>query len=286
MKNIILLALQVVLLSGAYYAQDKAYVIYNSKGKKVSYKKMKQMTSDMDYILFGEYHDNPISHWLQLELTKDVFAMRSSNLKLSFEQIEQDQQMLLNDYMIGKFDYKTFKDTMRLWPNHKTDYQPLIDFAKGNNLFCLAANIPRKYASLLYKKGRAALDTLTDLEKSYMAPLDFKVDTSLSQYQIFLSGEMHGGGMNMLLAQAIKDVTMAHFMMLNHQKNDVVLHFVGAFHSDFYQGIMWYLQQQEPESKIMTITTVSQADIRKLDPENKGRADFIICVDEDMTSTH
>jgi uncharacterized iron-regulated protein len=274
------------LLLNFSFGQDKAYVIYNSKGKKVKYKKLLEMAGDKDYVLFGEYHDNPISHWLQLELTQDLYSEYSTKLKLSFEQIEQDQQLLLNDFMIGKFDYKTFKDTMRLWPNHKTDYQPLIDFAKENNLFCLAANIPRKYASLLYKKGRGALDSLTDLEKSYIAPLDFKVDTTLSQYQVFLTGDMHSGGMNMLLAQAIKDATMAHFMMLNRKKDEVMIHFVGAFHSDFYQGIMWYLQQQEPASEIMTITTVSQADINKLDEENKGRADFIICVAENMTSTH
>ncbi len=35
-----------------------------------------------------------------------------------------------------------------------------------------------------------------------------------------------------------------------------------------------------------TITTVSQENIKKLLKENKGKADFIICVDEDMTTTY
>jgi uncharacterized iron-regulated protein len=277
----------IFLLGNSVLAQnEKAFVIYNAKGKKVSYKKMKKAALENEYILFGEYHDNPIVHWLQYELTDDLHAVHGNKLKLSFEQLEQDQQLLLNDYLVGKFDEKAFKDTMRLWPNHKTDYQPLIQFAKNNKLYCVAANIPRKYASLLYKKGRAALDTLSATEKSYMAPLDFKVDTTLSQYQVFLTGEMHGGGMNMLLAQAIKDATMAHFMMKNKNQGEVVIHYVGAFHSDFHQGIMWYLKEKQPNSTVMTISTVTQSDINKLDAESKGRADYVICVPETMTRTH
>jgi len=265
---------------------DRAYVIYSAKGKKVSYKKLKRAALENEYILFGEYHDNPITHWLQYELTEDLHAVHGKKLKMSFEQLEQDQQMLLADYLVGKFDDKTFKDTMRLWPNHETDYQPLIQFAKNNGLFCVAANIPRRYASLLYKKGRSALDSLSAVEKSYMVPLDFKVDTTLSQYRVFLDGEMHSGGMNMLLAQAIKDATMAHFMIKNRREEEVMIHYVGAFHTDFYQGIMWYLKAGEPDPRILTVSTVTQSDIRKLDKESLGRADFIICVPETMTRTH
>ena len=35
-----------------------------------------------------------------------------------------------------------------------------------------------------------------------------------------------------------------------------------------------------------SITTVSQKDIKKLLAENNGKADYIICVDEDMTNTY
>ena len=41
-----------------------------------------------------------------------------------------------------------------------------------------------------------------------------------------------------------------------------------------------------PDLKYATITTVSQKDIHKLLAENKGKADYIICVDEDMTATY
>ena len=79
---------------------------------------------------------------------------------------------------------------------------------------------------------------------------------------------------------------MAHFILKNKREDDVVLQINGAFHSDFYQGIMWYIQQADPSAEIITISTVTQSDISKLESENFGRADYIICIPETMTSTH
>lgn len=265
---------------------ERAFIIYNSKGKKVSYKKMLKKSIKQEYVFFGEYHDNPISHWLELELLKSLYLQHSTNLQVGFEMFEQDQQMLLNDYMDGLISDEKFEDSCRLWPNYKTDYKPLIQFAKQNKLFCIADNVPRKYASILFKKGRQALDTLSDAEKSYMAPLNFVVDSTLSQYAALKDMEQHMPGSNMLEAQAFKDATMAYFILLNKKANNVVYHVNGAYHSDFHQGILWYILQAQPEAKIVTISTVSQADITKFDKENLGKADFIICVPETMTSTH
>jgi uncharacterized iron-regulated protein len=266
---------------------DQAFVIYNAKGKKVSYKKMKKKVLEGEYVFFGEYHDNPISHWLQFELLKDLHAKHGTSLKIAFEMLEQDQQMRLNDFMISKISDKEFKDSMRLWPNYKTDYQPIVQYAKENGLFCLASNVPRKYASLLFKKGRAALDTLSEVEKAYMAPLDFVVDSTLSQYAALLEAGQHMGGNRLMEAQAFKDATMAHFMKLNKRPGDIFYHLNGAYHSDFHQGIMWYVQQFDAQAKFVTISTVTQeTSIKKLDKEHLGRADFIICVPESMTRTH
>ena len=282
-----LFAFLFTIISGDLLSQnDRAFLIYNSKGKKVSYKKMRKMALSGEYVFFGEYHDNPISHWLELELMKALHEKHGENLKIGFEMFEQDQQMLLNDFMIGKIADKDFKDSCRLWPNYKTDYQPLIQYAKENKLFCLASNVPRRYASMLYKKGRAALDSLSDVDKAYMAPLDFVVDSTLSQYSALLEAGQHMGGGRLMEAQAFKDATMAHFIMLNKSVGQVFYHLNGAYHSDFYQGIMWYIQQKQPEAKFVTISTVTQEDIRKFDKSNKGRADFIICVPESMTRTH
>ncbi|MEZ4890931.1 MAG: hypothetical protein R2779_10405 [Crocinitomicaceae bacterium] len=70
-----------ILLSFSFltFSQDKpAYVIYNAKGKKVSYKKMLQAAMASDITFFGEFHDNTIAHWLELELTMDMARLTNN----------------------------------------------------------------------------------------------------------------------------------------------------------------------------------------------------------------
>lgn len=284
--------LLLILSLNTFYAQDlPAYKIYNSKGKEVSFHTLVKQANAMDLVLFGEFHDNPISHWLQLELTQQLFAVHGTNLQLGFEMFEQDQQKQLDAYLKGNIKEEQLKDSLRLWPNYQTDYAPLINFAKEKSVSCIATNIQRKYASLLFKKGRTALDTLPQAIKNQMAPLTFTFDTTLSQYQAMKEMGAHMGpgmGWRMVEAQAIKDATMAHFILHNpwRQPQTVHLHFNGAYHSDFYQGIMWYVQKEAPQTRILTISTVSQENVKQLEKEHFGRADFIICVPTNMTSTH
>jgi uncharacterized iron-regulated protein len=283
--RILLFSLSFLFVSLSFSQKEQAFVIYKSNGKKASYKQMKALAFENQLVFFGEFHDNPISHWLQFELMVDLFAKHQSNLVLSFEMFEQDQQAILNDYLNGKLNDKQFKDSCRLWPNYETDYKPLLDFAKEKQLKVIAANIQRKYASLLFKKGRAVLDTLSPLIKSQMAAVDFPVDTTLSQYQVVKEMGAHMGA-NMVEAQAIKDATMAKFILVAMKNETRILHFNGSFHTDFKQGILWYIWKEKPETKIMTISTVTQSNIYKLEKENSGKADFIICIPETMTRTH
>jgi len=77
-----------LLLSGTVtllQAQKPAYTIFDSDGKKVKYEKVVQEASGADVILFGELHNNPISHWLQLELTRDLYGKPGRELVLASE---------------------------------------------------------------------------------------------------------------------------------------------------------------------------------------------------------
>ena len=266
--------------------RKEAYVIFSSNGKKTNFQSIEKQALLADFVFFGEYHDNPISHWLQLELTQSMYANFQSNLMLGFEMFEQDQQTILDAYVDGKMDEKTFKDSCRLWPNYNTDYKPLVDFAKENKLKCIASNVQRKYASLLFKKGRIALDTLAPTIKAQMADIQFEIDTTLSQYRAVREIGGHDMGLNMVEAQAFKDATMAKFIVKNSKPNSKMIHFNGAFHSDYHQGILWYLKKEKPNAKVLTISTVTQVEMDKLDKENLQKADFIICVPESMTRTH
>ena len=92
-------------------------------------------------------------------------------------------------------------------------------------------------------------------------------------------------GENLPIAQAIKDATMAETILRDRREGSLFVHFNGSYHSDFYQGIYWYLQQENPHLQILTITTLTQSDLKKLNKEAYRQADFILVVDEDMTTT-
>jgi len=274
-----------LLINIVVFAQQKpAYVLYNAQGKKVSYKKMIKQLAKKDIVLFGEFHNNAISHWLELAVAKDLSELRE--LTFGAEMFEADNQQALNDYLSGKITAKGLDSAARLWSNYKTDYAPIVNFAKEKNLPFIATNIPRRYASLVSKKGFEALDTLSPLEKTWMAPLPMDYDANLPGYVKML--EMMGGhgGANMPKAQATKDASMAYFILQHFKPGSLFIHYNGSFHSDNYDGINWYLKRKQPNLKYATITTVSQKNIKELLAENKGKADFIICVDEDMTNTY
>ncbi|MAU16856.1 MAG: iron-regulated protein [Muricauda sp.] len=281
-KALLLLTFTLGLLTIS--AQKAPYVIYNAKGKKVSYKKMLKTLEKKDMVLFGELHNNPIAHWLQYELTADLHTKRP--LILGAEMIEADNQDELNDYLSGKIDYKALDSTARLWNNHKTDYAPLVDFAKDNKLVFVATNVPRRYASMVYKGGFEALDSLPAQEKEWIAPLPITYDPELPSYQNILKMMGDHGSPTLVMAQAIKDATMAHFILQNYKENSLFVHYNGAYHSNNYEGILWYLRLERPNLEYGTISTVMQDDVHKLEDENIGIADFIICVDSDMTTTY
>jgi uncharacterized iron-regulated protein len=269
-------------------AQDyQAYQIFTKEGKKTSFSKLKSAALKKRFVFFGELHDDPIAHWLQFELQMTLFEKHHENLVCGSEMYEQDNQNAINSYLTGEYDLKKFKDSCRLWSNQETDYQHMLDFAKENKLKWIATNIPRKFASQVYKKGVSSLANLTDLEKTWLAPIDFPVDTTLSQYAALLNSEMHMGN-NFVYAQAIKDATMGYFISKNIGKDSVFYHLNGSYHSDFHQGILWYLNYygKIPYEEMLTISTVTQADISKLEKDYLGKADFIICVPETMTRTH
>lgn len=286
--NKLIIALFTLGWTLSVFAQDKpAYVIFNEKGKKVSYKKLLKAASEAEITFFGEYHNNPVAHWLQYELTKDLAAQNGNKLTLGFEMFEADQQQLMSDFLSGKIEEKHFEDSARLWSNYKTDYRPLVRFAKQNGMFCVASNIPRRIASTTFKKGKAALDSLDAGEYAFMCEKDFPVDTSLSQYKMMLQMTTdHEKGLNFINAQAIKDATMAKFIDQYWTPNTQFIHFNGAFHTDFDQGIIWYLKRLRPNVKYTTISTIEQEDFSKPNKEHIGRAKFIICVAPTMTKTH
>lgn len=279
-------AILIFLVSSLAFTQDKpAYVLYNAAGKKVSFNSLLKDASKSDLVLFGELHNNAIAHWLQLELTKSLGE--KNELVLGAEMFERDNQKALNAYLKDSTDADGLDSTARLWSNYTTDYAPLVDYAKTHETAFIATNIPRRFANLVYKNGGfSALDSLSDLEKTWIAPLPIPYDSLLPTYLNILEMMGEHGTPELVKAQAIKDATMAYSIVENLKEGTVFIHFNGAFHSNYYEGILWYINQYKDSVSTVTISTVTQMDLKKLEKEHLGKADYIICVDEDVTTTY
>ena len=286
MKNILVVTLFYCSIVTLSFGQEKAYQIYNKDGNKISYKTMLFKMKNADVVLFGENHNDPISHWLQLELTKSLHEKHGKNLMLGAEMLDADNQVVLDEYLLGFSREKDFEKEAKIWPNHKTDYRPLLRFAKENDLHFVATNIPRRFANMVYRFGVDTLAYLPSASKQFIAPLPMAYDTSLHCYkEISIIAGGHGGE-NLSKSQAIKDATMAHFIQANMKEDTKFIHYHGSYHSKYYESIMWYLLQLNSSLAIQTLEVVEHADVSEFDKELIGNADFFIVVDEDMCKTH
>lgn len=271
------------------FKTDKpAYLIFDAEGKNIKYSKMLDGILDADVVFFGELHNNPICHWMQIEITKDLFEKKKGALILGAEMFEMDDQLILNEYLEGKISEKNYKKEAKIWPNYATDYAPLVDFAKDNQLEFVATNIPRRYASIVYTNGFEGIDSLSAEAKSYIAPLPVMYDPNLKGYKAMLEEmkSMGHGNDNLPKAQAIKDATMAYSIAGAFSDERLFIHYNGTYHSNDYEGIIWYLNQYRPGLKIVTIASVEQKDIESLDKKNANKADYILVIPESMTKTH
>jgi len=285
----------VIMALVAFAPAKQAYQLFDKAGKKTTYETMLADLQKADVVLFGELHNNPISHWLQLEVTKDLYKTKQQNLLLGAEMFEADNQVVLSEYIQKTISRKNFEADARLWPNYKTDYRPLVDLARKNQLSFVATNVPRRYASVVSRQGVEALEKLSPDAKKWIAPLPFKIDLTLPGYanMIKMMGGMHGGHGRMKMkpenfakAQALKDATMAHFILKNLKKGQTLIHYNGTYHSNNFEGIGWYLKQKRKKLKVVTIASVGQKDLNSLTKKNQNLADYTLVIPQSMTKTY
>ena len=286
--NLILL----IIINHALAQNKPAYQLYNNQGELADYQSMVEELSNSDMVFFGEYHTNPISHWLQLELAKSLYEIRGKNLYLGAEMFENGNQLVIDEYLKGFYpEDKMLPEITQLWNNYKTDYKPLLEFAKENELRFIATNIPRRYASMINKMGWEALEVLSDEALAMIGPdLREHFDPNVKAYADM--AEMMGDHKppNMLylqMAQAAKDATMAHFALKNYNPGNLLLHFQGSYHSNYDQGIIWWINKLQPGLAIKSVTTVTHSEWENMTvEEKKSISNYIIVVADDMTKTN
>lgn len=266
----------------------KAYTLFDANGKEIAYQELINGLTQPDVVFIGEIHNCCITHWLEYEISRSLYNIHKDKLMMGAEMFESDNQLILDEYMNKVITYDRFEDEARLWPNYSTDYAPFVFFAKENHIPFIATNVPRRYANVVKNRGLEYLDSLSVEAKQYLPPLPvnftYKEEDDGTFALMQMMGKSKGNPKLLAQAQAIKDATMGWFIARNIKHK--FLHFNGNYHSDFKDGIIPYLLQYRPGTTVKTVCAVRQENIDQLDDENKGRADYYICVPEDMTSTY
>jgi uncharacterized iron-regulated protein len=272
-----------VVLTG--FKEVPAYQVFTQKGKVTDFEQLCKEAAEADVVLFGELHNNSLGHWLQLRLLKYLAEKKAGKVLVGAEMWEADDQIVLSEYSAKSITEKHLETEAKLWPNYQDDYKPFFTYAWEKKIPVYATNIPRRYASLVMKKGLDSLNTLPAEAKVWIAPLPVTVDFNLPGYKALTEGTGgHGGPMsnNFAAAQAIKDATMGWFIVKNNKPGYVFLHLNGAYHSNNFEGISVYLNQYKKGLKVLTINMVEQDDLTQLSKEETGTATFIIAIASDM----
>lgn len=287
MRYIFTACMSFVILGTAYAQEKPAYKIYNKSGNESDFGEMVNAAVSADVVLFGELHNNAVSHWMQYEITNTIIQQKGVNVILAAEMFESDDQLMLDEYLNDVISERSFEAQMRLWKNYNTDYKPLMLLAKDNHLKFVASNIPRRYASFVFNHGLDSLSTLSDLAKTYMAPLPMEYSMETPGYDSILVMDTHGQGdsIRMVEAQASKDITMAYFIQQNLVPGATLIHYNGDYHSRIFGGIYYYLKKSNPGLTVITISSAENEDTSL--PDNaKGSADFVIIIPKSFTKTY
>lgn len=294
MRLLRLPGLFLLLLSLASFSGDRpAYRLFSAAGLPADYDQMLAELAQADVVLFGEQHNDALTHWLELQVAKDLLKLKQpGQLVLGLEMFERDVQPLVAQYATGELADTAFERQARPWPNYGTDYRPLLQFARANHLPVIGTNAPRPFARTVAQRSLTALDKLPANDRALLAPLPLKVDYDLPGYKNMAamfggSGSAHGGGaQNIIQAQALKDATMAHFIKTSIAPGQTMLHFNGSYHSDHHDGIMAWLRQYAPKLRVKTLSVVTQEQLQTLEKEQVNIADFVVVVPADAPKTY
>lgn len=283
-----ILLLIIGITTNISYAQDRAFQLFDKNGELIQFSSIINAASEHDVILFGEFHDQPIAHWLQLELLKALHQVKGDSLLFGAEMFETDNQIIIEEYVDGLITEKKFESEVRLWNNYKTDYKPLLNYCLSNNITFTGTNAPGRYVNALYNQGMSVFENMSAQALQYLCPLPLEIDYDLPGYAQLLSmGSAHGQEKKYFVeAQALRDATMAHAINKSFIPGYAYLHINGSYHSNNYEGIAHYLSNYNPNLKILVITTVYQSEIEKLELEHHSKADFIICIPENMSRSY
>lgn len=279
MKTIALSMAMLCLCAGAAGAAQFSDA---QSGKNLTAAQLASKLQKYDVVFFGEYHNQSEIHQYELELLEAMYKAKGAKLALSMEMFEADNQSKLNNFLADTLSEENFLAASRPWPNYRTDYAPLVNFAKEKKMPVIAANVPRFLAAHVAKNNAST----EGVEAQYQQWLPKHTYAPEGAYKEKFYAQMSSPAAPMKMppqrlaavyaAQCLKDDKMAESIaaFADAHQNMQILHINGCFHSDAHLGTAQKLEALRPELKVAVITPLE----RKQKGE-KPAGDFVVWFD-------
>ncbi len=303
-KHWLFLLLLPLVFSAKAQLSDANYRIYSVKlDKEVPLNVVAEDLINFDILLFGEEHNDSVTHYLEKTLFALLYDKYGDDLALSMEMFDRDVQPIMNEYLKGFIKEKHFVKDARAWSNYR-DYKPMIEFAKENQIDVVCANAPSRYANLAGRKGQEFLKDLPALSKDNIAPLPYAVAkgkyleklTGVSEHATGTTTDSTKpapppsmGGFDLVVAQSLWDATMAYSIAQYKKKYKLkkIMQVNGKFHSDEGFAVATQLLNYNPKLKRMIVSTSSDDAFPKIDwSKYKKIGDYIIITDPKVPRTY
>jgi uncharacterized iron-regulated protein len=282
-----LVGLLLLLLLQPVYVPERVYDTRRSAF--VDFEVMLADIATADVVFVGEQHDDPNTHRLEAAILSGLQRRQKAPV-VSLEMFERDVQGALDDYLAGRTTEEETLKAARPWPRYAADYRPLVELAKSQGWPVIAANVPRRIAAAVSKGGRDAIDQLGEAERRYAArelqcPIDGYFDRFIKSMGSHPGPEQKPDEQRAMLeryywSQCVKDETMAEAIAAAGRRTVAgpVVHYNGAFHSDFGLGTAERTRRRLPGSRLVTITMLPVASLDGLavTGEDLQRADFLV----------
>lgn len=135
----------------------------------------------------------------------------------------------------------------------------------------------------MYYQGPDALLAFEKTTRKTFPKLPFTFDENLPIYADIADQVGGHGSKYLAAAQALKDATMAMYILDNTKKKNTFFHIHGEYHSKEFQGIYNYVAKEKGKWKTVSISCVMQEDIEALHDDNLSRANYIFVVKKQPT---
>lgn len=270
-------------------SQPAAYALFDAEGRPAAYADMIADLARQDVVFFGETHNDPMCHWLELEVLRSLHREWGARMSLGMEMFETDVQLIIDERERGLIAAKNFDDEARPWPNHETDYARTVDYAMENHIHLVATNVPRRYAAAVRRNGLQILDSLSTEARRFLPPLPIAYEANPEAEAGFQMMAALGRGApadseRLGQSQGLKDATMAWFV--SRRTTPKMLHINGNIHTAAGDGIVKYLKHYAPSTRVKTIYSARQEHLDTLEEVFLGQADYYVVVPETMVTSY